>query len=103
MSELEQALAIANRWLDDPGRDPDGDECVVARQFIRNRSAALTDDEWEILGQLVDKLDNGAGASELGIRLTPRIHVEGLTATITKTRDALKKFCTDRGFDPWSE
>lgn len=38
MDEREQAILIANRWLDHPPDmmgDPDCDECIVARQFIR--------------------------------------------------------------------
>lgn len=41
MDEFEQAIAIASRFLDDGDafgkRDPDGDECVLARQFNRLR------------------------------------------------------------------
>jgi len=38
MNEREQAILIANRWLDNPPdmmRDPDCDYCIVARQLIR--------------------------------------------------------------------
>jgi hypothetical protein len=35
MDELTQAYAIANRILECDGADPDGDEAVLARQFIR--------------------------------------------------------------------
>lgn len=39
MNERQQAWDIANRWLnlgDQFGRvDPDGDECVVARSYLR--------------------------------------------------------------------
>ena len=35
MSELQQAIGIATSVLDRPHTDPDGDECVVARQFLR--------------------------------------------------------------------
>jgi len=34
-SERESAVRIANCVLDKPYIDPDGDECVVARQFLR--------------------------------------------------------------------
>lgn len=33
--EYEQAKRIANRFLDKPYADPDGDEAVLARQFLR--------------------------------------------------------------------
>jgi len=38
MSERQQAILIANKWLDDPPDlmgDPDCDFCIVARQLIR--------------------------------------------------------------------
>lgn len=38
MIEREQAILIANRWLDTPPDmtgDPDCDECILARQFLR--------------------------------------------------------------------
>lgn len=34
-SELRRAIEIADRFLDRPNADPDGDECVLARQFNR--------------------------------------------------------------------
>lgn len=36
-NERAQAAAIADRWLDEPFADPDGDMCVVARQFERSQ------------------------------------------------------------------
>lgn len=35
MGELIDALKLANRVLDKPYIDPDGDICVLARQFLR--------------------------------------------------------------------
>ena len=35
MTEKEQAIALANRVLDKPYVDPDGDICLLARQFLR--------------------------------------------------------------------
>lgn len=37
MSESALAVQIANRALDNPSLDPDGDLCVLARQFLRLR------------------------------------------------------------------
>jgi hypothetical protein len=36
-SERLEAIAIASRWLEEPYADPDGDQCVVARQFERSQ------------------------------------------------------------------
>jgi hypothetical protein len=33
--EKLQAVEIANRFLDEPYADPDSDQCIVARQFLR--------------------------------------------------------------------
>jgi hypothetical protein len=35
MSEQQWAMQLANRILDKPGIDPDGDLCVLARQLCR--------------------------------------------------------------------
>lgn len=35
MTEYERAIELANRVLDKPYIDPDGDICVLARQFLR--------------------------------------------------------------------
>lgn len=35
MSEREEAIRLANRVLDKPHIDPDGDVCMLARQFLR--------------------------------------------------------------------
>ena len=37
--ELTEAIAIANRLLDEPFADPDDDARTVARQFLRGREA----------------------------------------------------------------
>lgn len=37
-TELQQAVAIANKWLEKPPDmmgDPDCDRCILARQFLR--------------------------------------------------------------------
>jgi len=33
--EKKQAIFVANKYLDHPFLDPDGDECTLARQFLR--------------------------------------------------------------------
>jgi hypothetical protein len=35
MDEKQEAIALANRVLDKPYIDPDGDICLLARQFLR--------------------------------------------------------------------
>ena len=37
MAELDDAIALANRVLDKPNIDPDGDLCLLARQLLRAR------------------------------------------------------------------
>ena len=37
MDEAEQAFILANRVLDKPYIDPDGDICLLARQYLRSR------------------------------------------------------------------
>lgn len=34
-NELEDAIILANKVLDDYRLDPDGDLCILARQFLR--------------------------------------------------------------------
>lgn len=36
MSEQEQAKFVANKFLDELHADPDGDQCVLARQYMRS-------------------------------------------------------------------
>lgn len=38
--ERDEAIAIANRWLDEPWSDPDDDLRIVARQFMRSLERA---------------------------------------------------------------
>lgn len=35
MSERDDAIRLANTILDEPHLDPDGDVCLLARQFLR--------------------------------------------------------------------
>ena len=35
MGDLEHAIWLANRALDNPTEDPDSDLCIVSRQFLR--------------------------------------------------------------------
>lgn len=35
MTERDDAIKLANRILDKPNIDPDGDICLLARQFLR--------------------------------------------------------------------
>jgi hypothetical protein len=45
MTELEDAIRIANAVLDKPYIDPDGDICLLARQFLRARDTLTRDAE----------------------------------------------------------
>lgn len=55
MDERAQAKAIAEKWLDESYADPDGDQCVLARQFNRSLEeierlrAALPDAEQALI------------------------------------------------------
>jgi len=40
MTELEEAVLLANRLLDEPGADPDDDLRMLARQFLRQKESA---------------------------------------------------------------
>lgn len=39
MIEFDEAVKIANLWLDKPYEDPDSDTCILARQFLRSIEA----------------------------------------------------------------
>jgi hypothetical protein len=39
MTEFEEAIALANKVLDDNSRDPDSDLSMVSRQFLRRNEA----------------------------------------------------------------
>lgn len=48
MTEREQAIKIAHKLLNKPWMDPDSDECVLARQFLKaleREAEKLRDDE----------------------------------------------------------
>lgn len=63
--ELQQAIRIANLFLERPYFDTDGDECVLARQFLRQQEklAAAERDTRERDAQEADDFltDNGYG------------------------------------------
>ena len=56
MNEYEQAIQLANRVLDKPYIDPDGDICLLARQFLRaverlqNHPALLNPNDMLVVG-----------------------------------------------------
>lgn len=68
MTELEQAISIANRFLDDGDsfgrRDPDGDECVLARQFNRLRERADDNRLFDVLHQVALERGHKADPAE---------------------------------------
>ncbi len=62
----------------------------------------VSDDDFETLGQMVDKLDNFAHGALLPISL--ETHKAALTACIEDVlRDELKAWLTAKGFNPWSD
>ena len=54
MTEREQAIRIANRWLGDPDCDP----CIVGRQFLRalEEIEALRKQDWDALTAIRQKM-----------------------------------------------
>lgn len=61
----------------------------------------ITDDQLEMLAELVDKADNLLFAVKLPV--SPVIHVEGLKHGIEEMREALHAFCVEiMGEDMWS-
>ena len=60
----------------------------------------MSEDDFETLGLMVDRLDNGVAASVLPI--PPSLHVEGMKGIMEDVRDELRAFLVQRGFNPWS-
>lgn len=46
MSELDDAIKLANRILDRPNGDPDDDLAVLARQLLRSRERVSALSQW---------------------------------------------------------
>lgn len=43
LTEFQQAKVIANKFLDEPYKDPDDDQSILARQFLRRNELSF---EW---------------------------------------------------------
>lgn len=61
----------------------------------------MTDDDLELLGTLVDRLDNAGVASALLV--APETHLAGVKGIVEEVRDALREFLVKKGFNPWSD
>lgn len=61
----------------------------------------MTEDDFEVLGQLSDKLDNATHAAVLPI--PDSLHKTALTGICESVRDELRAFLAANGFNPWSE
>lgn len=61
----------------------------------------MPEEDFERLGDMVDRLDNAAHAAVLPI--PDRIHKKALAGIVSSVRDELKAFLIDRGFNPWSD
>jgi hypothetical protein len=63
MTELEDAVTLANRVLEEPYIDPDGDICTLARQFLRSkeRHSRLGASHDALLAAAKEALQLGAG------------------------------------------
>lgn len=61
----------------------------------------MSEDDLNTLGMIADDLDAATYTAKLP--LPPAVHVDAMSGIIAETRDKLKAFCVERGFDPWSE
>lgn len=59
----------------------------------------MNEEDFESLGELVDRLDNAAHAAVLPI--PAELHSKALTGIVTDVRDELQAFLKGKGFDPW--
>lgn len=80
MSELDDALMLANRVLDKPYIDPDGDICMLARQLLRQ----------------TERLSQSAPQQEL---VTAMGHDDALKQ-IDECMKRIEILCDGMGYDP---
>jgi len=75
-NETRIAEMIANRVLDESGRDPDEDICVLARQFLRSREhcrAEVIEECAKVADKVTDELEAGTGEIWIARRITAAI------------------------------
>lgn len=65
MTEYQETIVLANRILDRPGEDPDSDEAMLARQFLRSteRETMLLDALKFAIGEVPERIETVAGIS----------------------------------------
>lgn len=61
----------------------------------------MTNEDFETLGQLVDRLDAATYLEKLP--LPDKLHKEAFLGAIKQGRDDLKAFLLDKGFNPWED
>jgi hypothetical protein len=61
----------------------------------------MSEDDLELLGQMVDRLDNLTYAAALPVPV--EIHMKGMVGSIEGIRNELKAFLVGKGFNPWSD
>lgn len=59
----------------------------------------MDDEDFETLGQMVDRMDNLSAASV--IPLPNEIRITALNEAIRSMRDELQAFLVGKGFNPW--
>lgn len=71
MAEVDDAVKLANKVLEDPSRDPDSDLSMLARQFFRAREALA----FIALHLLSDEGDKEATEREIGLEASEVIEM----------------------------
>jgi hypothetical protein len=59
----------------------------------------MSEEDFETLGRMVDRMDNLSAASV--IPLPNELRITALNEAIRSMRDELHAFLIERGFDPW--
>jgi hypothetical protein len=60
----------------------------------------VSDEEFEILGQMVDRMDNLSAASV--IPMPNELRITALNEAIRSMRDELRGMLVAKGFNPWA-
>lgn len=102
-SEYDDAIKLANTVLDKPFIDPDGDICLLARQFLRlvDKSSAneLNDEMVEAARECYRDLVNGTGIASEDMRaiLTAALSIPVPACAYCGSEVELRVKCTGCG------
>lgn len=61
----------------------------------------MTEEDWDTLGRLVDRLDSAITANELP--MSDSLKITGMLGIVRDVRDALKEFVIENGENFWGE